>query len=86
MLVIDEAYGELGPESALTPIDVTRPNVVWMRTFSKAYGLAGIRCGYAAANESFIGDVKKCATTTASTAWRWSPARRRSPTRPISAR
>ena len=59
MLVLDEAYGELGPESALVPIDVSRPNVIWMRTFSKAYGLAGIRCGYAVGNESFIGDVEK---------------------------
>ena len=59
MLVIDEAYGELGPDSALTPIDVTRPNVIWMRTFSKAYGLAGIRCGYAVGNETFIRDVEK---------------------------
>ncbi|MDQ2632331.1 MAG: pyridoxal phosphate-dependent aminotransferase, partial [Pseudomonadota bacterium] len=59
MLVIDEAYGELGPESALTPIDVTRPNVVWMRTFSKAYGLAGIRCGYAIGEKGFIRDFEK---------------------------
>ena len=59
MLVIDEAYGELGPDTALTPIDVSRPNVLWMRTFSKAYGLAGIRCGYAVGNETFIRDVEK---------------------------
>ena len=59
MLVIDEAYGELGTDTALTPIDVSRPNVLWMRTFSKAYGLAGIRCGYAVGNETFIRDVEK---------------------------
>lgn len=59
MLVIDEAYGELGPASALTPIDVSRPNVIWMRTFSKAYGLAGIRCGYAIGEEGFIGEIEK---------------------------
>jgi histidinol-phosphate aminotransferase len=59
MLVIDEAYGELGPESALTPIDVSRANVIWMKTFSKAYGLAGLRCGYAVGNETFIRDVEK---------------------------
>lgn len=59
MLVLDEAYGELGPKSALVPIDVARPNVIWMRTFSKAYGLAGIRCGYAVGEESFIRDVEK---------------------------
>lgn len=59
MLIIDEAYGELGPDSALVPIDVNRPNVIWMRTFSKAYGLAGIRCGYAVGEEGFIRDVEK---------------------------
>ncbi|TGP43067.1 aminotransferase class I/II-fold pyridoxal phosphate-dependent enzyme, partial [bacterium M00.F.Ca.ET.229.01.1.1] len=40
MLVLDEAYGELGPATALPAIDVARPNVIRMRTFSKAYGLA----------------------------------------------
>lgn len=47
MLVLDEAYGEFAPEGTLPPLDVTRPNVLRMRTFSKAYGLAGLRCGYA---------------------------------------
>jgi len=47
LLVLDEAYGEMAPASALPPLDVSRPNVLRMRTFSKAYGLAGLRCGYA---------------------------------------
>jgi len=59
MLVLDEAYGELGPASALPPIDVSRPNVIRMRTFSKAYGLAGIRCGYAVAESQVISDFEK---------------------------
>ncbi|MER9880528.1 MULTISPECIES: pyridoxal phosphate-dependent aminotransferase [unclassified Mesorhizobium] len=59
MLVLDEAYGELGPASALPPIDVARPNVIRMRTFSKAYGLAGIRCGYAVAEAQVIRDFEK---------------------------
>ncbi|ESZ51668.1 histidinol-phosphate aminotransferase [Mesorhizobium sp. L2C054A000] len=59
MLVLDEAYGELGPASALPPIDVARPNVIRMRTFSKAYGLAGIRCGYAVAEAEVIRDFEK---------------------------
>lgn len=59
MLVLDEAYGELGPASALPPIDVSRPNVIRMRTFSKAYGLAGIRCGYAVADAQAIRDFEK---------------------------
>jgi histidinol-phosphate aminotransferase len=47
MLVLDEAYGEMAPASALPSLDTGRPNVLRMRTFSKAYGLAGMRCGYA---------------------------------------
>ena len=47
MLVLDEAYGETAPASAIPPLDVARPNVLRMRTFSKAYGLAGMRCGFA---------------------------------------
>jgi histidinol-phosphate aminotransferase len=47
MLVLDEAYGEMAPAGTLPPLDVARPNVIRMRTFSKAYGLAGLRLGYA---------------------------------------
>lgn len=46
MLVLDEAYGEMAPASALPPLEVERRNVLRLRTFSKAYGLAGLRCGY----------------------------------------
>jgi histidinol-phosphate aminotransferase len=59
MLVLDEAYGELGPASALPAVDVGRPNVIRMRTFSKAYGLAGIRCGYAVGDAGVIRDFEK---------------------------
>jgi histidinol-phosphate aminotransferase len=47
MILLDEAYGETGPAAAQPAIDVARPNLVRLRTFSKAYGLAGLRCGYA---------------------------------------
>ena len=46
MLVLDEAYGETAPPSAIPPLEADRPNVLRMRTFSKVYGLAGLRCGY----------------------------------------
>jgi histidinol-phosphate aminotransferase len=51
IVVIDEAYGEyVGPEAdcpnALRWID-RFPNLIVTRTFSKAYGLAGLRVGYA---------------------------------------
>ncbi|HEV7416475.1 MAG TPA: pyridoxal phosphate-dependent aminotransferase [Tianweitania sediminis] len=47
LLVLDEAYGEFAPPSVLPALHPIRPNVLRMRTFSKAYGLAGMRCGYA---------------------------------------
>ncbi|MGE2715712.1 pyridoxal phosphate-dependent aminotransferase [Mycolicibacterium litorale] len=49
VVVLDEAYAEfLSPESRLdAPALVARyPNTVVVRTFSKAYGLAGLRIGY----------------------------------------
>lgn len=58
-LILDEAYGETAPASALPPVDVSRPNVVRMRTFSKAYGLAGIRCGYAFGDAEVIASFEK---------------------------
>jgi histidinol-phosphate aminotransferase len=59
MLLLDEAYGEVGPASALPPIDVARPNILRLRTFSKAYGLAGIRCGYALGETEVIRAFEK---------------------------
>ncbi len=59
MLILDEAYGEMAPPSALPQIDTSRPNVLRMRTFSKAYGLAGIRCGYAIGEAGIIRDFEK---------------------------
>lgn len=47
LLLLDEAYGETAPAGVLPPLEVTRPNVIRTRTFSKAYGLAGMRVGYA---------------------------------------
>jgi len=48
LLVVDEAYVEFaGPEWSLLPRLDSLPNVALMRTFSKLYGLAGLRIGYA---------------------------------------
>jgi histidinol-phosphate aminotransferase len=58
-LVLDEAYCETAPAAALPAIDISRPNVVRMRTFSKAYGLAGMRCGYAFGDAEVIASFEK---------------------------
>ncbi len=59
MLLLDEAYGETAPAAALPPLDVNRANVLRIRTFSKAYGLAGIRIGYAIGEAEMIRAFEK---------------------------
>ncbi len=59
VLCLDEAYGEFAPGGTLPPIDVSHPRVVRMRTFSKAYGLAGLRIGYAVAEEGLVRSFDK---------------------------
>ncbi|MEM7269436.1 MAG: aminotransferase class I/II-fold pyridoxal phosphate-dependent enzyme, partial [Pseudomonadota bacterium] len=51
LLCLDEAYVEFAPEGTAPPIDVSNPRVIRFRTFSKAYGMAGLRVGYAIAHE-----------------------------------
>ncbi len=47
LLVLDEAYIECAPEGTALPLGFDDPRVIRLRTFSKAYGLAGARVGYA---------------------------------------
>jgi histidinol-phosphate aminotransferase len=54
LVVLDEAYREYARDTAVPDgIEVyrDRPNVAVLRTFSKAYGLAGLRAGYMVAHE-----------------------------------
>jgi histidinol-phosphate aminotransferase len=46
LLCLDEAYCEFAPAGTTPPIDVSNPQVIRFRTFSKAYGLASARIGY----------------------------------------
>ncbi len=55
-VIVDEAYVEFSTlQDPDESIDLVRrhPNVVLLRTFSKVYGLCGLRCGYAIGPESF---------------------------------
>lgn len=47
LLVLDEAYVECAPAGTEAPIPADDPRVIKMRTFSKGYGMAGARVGYA---------------------------------------
>jgi histidinol-phosphate aminotransferase len=59
-LVVDEAYMEFAPEHVPSPAGAIRPGVsiVSLRTFSKAYGLAGVRIGYAIASPTDAGTLR----------------------------
>ncbi|WP_072390336.1 pyridoxal phosphate-dependent aminotransferase [Hyphomicrobium sp. CS1GBMeth3] len=54
LLLLDEAYCDTAPADAIPPIDVANPQVLRLRTFSKAYGLAGARIGYALGESELI--------------------------------
>ncbi|MCS5601989.1 MAG: pyridoxal phosphate-dependent aminotransferase [Paracoccus sp.] len=54
LLILDEAYIEFAPDSAIPQIAADDPRVIRMRTFSKAYGLAGARIGYAIGHPDLI--------------------------------
>ena len=55
-LVVDEAYYEYSGETA---VDLIEDDVVVIRTFSKAFGLAGARVGYALAGKEVAADLNK---------------------------
>lgn len=54
LILLDEAYCETAPVDTLPALDIVRPNLIRTRTFSKAYGLAGMRVGYAIGEPGFI--------------------------------
>ncbi|MGH7441190.1 MAG: pyridoxal phosphate-dependent aminotransferase [bacterium] len=57
-LVMDEAYVEFGGRSLLRA-SASEPGLVVLRTFSKAWGLAGLRLGWLAAEPKLIGELEK---------------------------
>ncbi|WP_407492377.1 pyridoxal phosphate-dependent aminotransferase [Pseudooceanicola sp. MF1-13] len=59
LMVLDEAYGETAPSDARLPLPVEDERVIRMRTFSKAYGMAGARVGYAIGNADTIRAFEK---------------------------
>lgn len=52
LVVLDEAYVEFA-DFSLSGLVKERPNLAILRTFSKAYGMAGLRLGYLLANEEW---------------------------------
>ncbi|THB84921.1 histidinol-phosphate transaminase [Pantoea allii] len=54
LVVADEAYIEFCPQATLTGWLKDYPHLVILRTLSKAFALAGLRCGFALANKPVI--------------------------------
>lgn len=58
-VVIDEAYHEFNPEGTALDLLMRYPNVIILRTMSKAFGLAGLRLGYLVARPEVISEMMK---------------------------
>ena len=57
LVVVDEAYHDFVDDPGyrtLVPLAVERPNLIVLRTFSKVYGLAGMRIGYGIATRETV--------------------------------
>jgi histidinol-phosphate aminotransferase len=59
VLMLDEAYNEFAPDGTVTALDVSNPRVLRFRTFSKAYGMAGVRVGYAMGHPDIVSAFDK---------------------------
>lgn len=73
LIVLDEAYAEFvtdpdAVEGHRVRALLARPNIVMLRTFSKAYGLAGLRVGYAIGHTRVLDAARSTAIPLAVTA------------------
>jgi histidinol-phosphate aminotransferase len=61
LIILDEAYFEYAKDNPRYPdsMHYRYDNVITLRTFSKAYGLAGLRVGYGFAHEELITNLLK---------------------------
>lgn len=61
LIILDEAYFEYARDNPIYPdsMHYRYDNVITLRTFSKIYGLAGVRIGYGFAHEVLIGNLLK---------------------------
>ena len=59
IVIVDEAYIDFSPESTKVSLINKYPNVIVLQTLSKAWGLAGIRVGFAFAQTEIIALLNK---------------------------
>jgi histidinol-phosphate aminotransferase len=58
-LLLDEAYCDTAPPEAVPDLAIDNPQLLRFRTFSKAYGLAGARIGYAIGSAEMVAHFEK---------------------------
>lgn len=63
IVVVDEAYIEFSAEKSMSDLIHELPNLVVLRTLSKAYGLAAARCGVALASAEIIDLLRRVIQT-----------------------
>jgi len=59
LVIVDEAYGEFAPEASVLPLLASHDNLAVVRTFSKAFAMAGARVGYVLGAPSVVGDLER---------------------------
>ena len=59
LVILDEAYWQYNNMYTLKDLTKQYDNLIVLQTFSKAYGLAGLRMGYAIASEEIISTLEK---------------------------
>lgn len=64
MVLIDEAYLEFTKQQSLSNLINDNNNIIIAKTFSKMYGLAGARIGYAIANKTIIENLSNLQSNT----------------------
>lgn len=61
LIVLDQVYAELQENSFLKPKEIIKkfPNIIILKSFSKVFGLAGLRVGFAIANKNIAQKLEK---------------------------
>jgi len=59
IVAVDEAYIEYSEQDSTMPLLAEFPNLAIIRTLSKAFGLAAVRCGFVVSNQNIIDALRK---------------------------
>ena len=59
LVIVDEAYGEFAPHATSIGLLGAHDNVAVVRTFSKAFAMAGARIGYVLTSAGVVGDLER---------------------------